>query len=587
MVSTRGQRKLLSLKKELVKKKAKWSYATRSKSKALIEQEILQNDASSYERYYDCLRQMCLEARYTFSYAKLPRMFNKRFWTNAELINRILVRAIKERELVMVSYVLERGLRVTIVPTDPSGTTALHLAVTSGLAFLADKLLDHVDGTNYSDPDGLTHFHVACLQGHRRAVDAFLARGCDANLLGRLNGEPATPLLLAVHFRHYELAKLLLERGADPRIRGERASVLHLLQSVTDNWMLGPRLCYPDQLEAFDSARGLDLLGELLRRGADVDARNYHRHTLLQMAVSALRDDVVERLLDKGARCHDVEFEGKCFSEEFRCPRYLEIVQSCLRIVKLLTEHGYEMNPSRSLKIMEFLIGPERYIKESRYFIEEAAVGLNGHILDLGKILNYETRACKYGDRLIECSSVSCRVETLAGIHCHSEKSTRGGFYLERETKAYLANRYIQLALHSYRNLTELVQSDYWREMLGRVSFEIELAKLLTLKSRHSGNDTSWSLHDLCVSSPSDTWPLLTKVDYESVLNDPLFDKKFPSIGGLIKGFVAKALVRKTCETYALGSMMKLMKFRLPELCCKNVIKFLGNEELLRVSKAV
>ncbi|XP_014226758.1 uncharacterized protein LOC106652350 [Trichogramma pretiosum] len=586
MVSTRGQRKLLSLKKELVKKKAKSSYATRSKSKAPIEQEILQKNAI-YEKYYDCLRQMCLEARYTFRYAKLPRMFNARFWTNAELINRILVRAIKERELVMISYLLERGLRVTIAPTDPSGTTALHLAVTSGFAFLADELLDHVDGTNYRDPEGLTHFHVACMTGHRRAVDAFLARGCDANLLGRLNGEPATPLLLAVHFRHYELAKLLLERGADPRIRGERASVLHLLQPVTDNWMLGPRLCYPDQLEAFKSPQGLDLLTMLLKRGADVDARNSHGHTLLQMAVSALRDDVVELLLERGARCQDVEFEGGCFSAEFRCPRYLEVVQSCLRIVKLLTEYGYEMNPRRSLKMMEFLIGPERYIKESRYFIEEAAVGLNGHILDLGS----HTAIRNFFDTIPEgpLNPVDdvIRIETLAGIHYHSEKSTRGGFYLERETKAYLATRYAQLALHSYPTLTVLVQSDYWREMLARVSFEIELAKLLTLKSRHSGDDTGWSLHDLCVSSPSDTWPLLTKVDYESVLNDPLFDKKFPSIGGRIKGFVAKALVRKTCETYALGPIMNLMKFRLPELCCKNVIKYLDNEDLLRVSKAV
>ncbi len=67
----------------------------------------------------------------------------------------------------------------------------------------------------YRPTGGLTPLLYATRAGCERCVDTLLQAGADVNMP---NPDGVTPLLTAIDNQHYELAKLLLERGANPHV---------------------------------------------------------------------------------------------------------------------------------------------------------------------------------------------------------------------------------------------------------------------------------------------------------------------------------------------------------------------------------
>ena len=98
------------------------------------------------------------------------------------------------------------------------------------------------------------------------ATRALLDAGADANE-ALLDGTSA--LVLAATNAHYEVAGLLLTRGADPNAAAQGWTALHQI-AWSRRWNMGFNLPGPSQTGSLDS---LDLVRQIVAKGANVDAR--------------------------------------------------------------------------------------------------------------------------------------------------------------------------------------------------------------------------------------------------------------------------------------------------------------------------
>ncbi len=116
---------------------------------------------------------------------------------------------------------------------------------------------------------GLTALHFAARQGSNGAARALVDGGADVNVLSP--GDKASPLLVAVINGHFDLAAMLIEKGADPNLASD-AGVTPLYGVLNVQW--APIAAYPQPRSHLQQQRTyLDLMKLLLERGADPTAR--------------------------------------------------------------------------------------------------------------------------------------------------------------------------------------------------------------------------------------------------------------------------------------------------------------------------
>jgi ankyrin repeat protein len=114
---------------------------------------------------------------------------------------------------------------------------------------------------------GLTALLVAARDGQINAVKAFLDAGGDVNQTS--DTDHATPLILAVINGHFDLAKVLLDRGANPKLANtDGATALYAVIDV--QW--APRTWYAQPIIANEHIGYLDLISALFIHGADPNA---------------------------------------------------------------------------------------------------------------------------------------------------------------------------------------------------------------------------------------------------------------------------------------------------------------------------
>src|SRR5439155_7701307 len=87
---------------------------------------------------------------------------------------------------------------------------------------------------------GLSPLHLAARQGHLEAVVALLDAGADVNQPSA--GDKITPLIIATINGQFDLAGLLLDRGADPKL-AEDNGVTALYAALNCEW--APKALYP------------------------------------------------------------------------------------------------------------------------------------------------------------------------------------------------------------------------------------------------------------------------------------------------------------------------------------------------------
>ncbi len=116
---------------------------------------------------------------------------------------------------------------------------------------------------------GLTALHFAARQGFQQTVAAFVEGGADINQANP--GDGMTPLLIAIVNGHFDLAKYLLEQGADPT-RESANGVTPLYATLNVVW--APKSLYPGPKTYQQQNLGyMELMGLLLDKGANPNAR--------------------------------------------------------------------------------------------------------------------------------------------------------------------------------------------------------------------------------------------------------------------------------------------------------------------------
>lgn len=115
---------------------------------------------------------------------------------------------------------------------------------------------------------GMAPLHFAAREGQIAAAAALVEAGADINLLTASN--KMTALTIAILNARFDFAMELLKRGADPK-PSSTEGISALYATVDAQW--ANRVWYPPPDAAEERTHYLDLMKELLARGADPNAR--------------------------------------------------------------------------------------------------------------------------------------------------------------------------------------------------------------------------------------------------------------------------------------------------------------------------
>lgn len=123
-----------------------------------------------------------------------------------ESVNEAVIRG----DQVALEHLLSLG--VDLNEPDFDGSTALHwCAASEEGAGLVEWLLKKGAQIEARDSDGFTPLHVHCAKGRHHAVSCLLHYNADVN--ARTESSTITPLQIAVHKKHAEIARILLAYG--------------------------------------------------------------------------------------------------------------------------------------------------------------------------------------------------------------------------------------------------------------------------------------------------------------------------------------------------------------------------------------
>lgn len=238
-----------------------------------------------------------------------------------------------------VAFHIKGGMQRLFDPREPHFT-----------AWLRSHDVD--DGWNLFGGHGIAKHHgtplyYASLCGFRDLSAHLITKYPQhVNARGDLNH---SPLVAALHKRHFEVAKLLYQHGAAVDVRGhERQTPLHAAsaEGLADvaQWLLDHG-ADANLVQESDSTP-LNLAAEnghlavvrmLLQRGVDVNAANYDDHTPLHRASENGHLETVRLLLEHGAQID-------AYNWSHSTPLHHASFGPSAETVQLLIEHGADIN---------------------------------------------------------------------------------------------------------------------------------------------------------------------------------------------------------------------------------------------------
>ncbi|CAM1325705.1 Uncharacterised protein g9041 [Pycnogonum litorale] len=241
--------------------------------------------------------------------------------------------------------------------TVTQGLLPLHYASYRHYAGAVQLLLVRGADINAADDIGYTALHLAAERGFNDIVLLLLRHKAKLNFLDSPEPYPRThqaeePLHLAIKNGHYETAKLLLLKGADPNAKYFLGSELNLISPVNIKFMelllmyganpnVRDRAGLTPLMKACRHPNGLESSLLLINYGADVNAWSSERHdcrSVLHYAVLSGNMNTVNLLIKQGAKVN--------FPIEYNKPTPLDfaILRGNIDMVKYLLDYGADID---------------------------------------------------------------------------------------------------------------------------------------------------------------------------------------------------------------------------------------------------
>lgn len=127
----------------------------------------------------------------------------------------ILKKAIKNNDINIINNLLVAGVKIDVI--NDLNQTPIHLAYHQQNFKAINLLFSYSNNClNFTDKNGLGHFHIACASGNIKIVERFLKLGVDVNSRDQSDN---SALHFAVNYCELEIAELILRHGADPSSR--------------------------------------------------------------------------------------------------------------------------------------------------------------------------------------------------------------------------------------------------------------------------------------------------------------------------------------------------------------------------------
>jgi ankyrin repeat protein len=228
-----------------------------------------------------------------------------------------LLHAAMSGDVDSARLLVEAGADVNEAAAD--GLTPLMVAVNKHSEEVALYLLEKGADPNRGEA-GFTALHAASITGQAKVVEALLAKGADPNarvtmplrlsaafipynpdlVSGRLSQVGATPYMLAAKAVDARMMRLLVDRGADPKLTADDGtSAISLAaglgkRSSTDMFTF-------IRYYTWDEERAIAAIKLAIELGGDVNAANKHGETPLHGATYHAAHKVIQFLIEKGA----------------------------------------------------------------------------------------------------------------------------------------------------------------------------------------------------------------------------------------------------------------------------------------------
>lgn len=180
-----------------------------------------------------------------------------------------LMVAIRQNDSAIVKILLDHGADVnarTKVGQKPARRPAGAGGGSHGVGIIRGGLPE--SGSQAPTQGGLTPLLYAARDGRIDMVQSLVAKGADIEL-AEANG--ITPLQMAIANENIALARYLLERGANPNSHDAYGRTPLWLAVELRNLEIGPN--GEEHKNGVDRAAALELIRDLIRRGANVNAR--------------------------------------------------------------------------------------------------------------------------------------------------------------------------------------------------------------------------------------------------------------------------------------------------------------------------
>lgn len=195
----------------------------------------------------------------------------------------------------------------------------LYIASLGGLKYLVKDLLQQGADIDAVTGEEGTALHVACKEGHSDIARVLIESGADINIVGDFS--KSTILLAAMQADLIDISCLLINHGADSGAQGN-------IWSVKDQNSYR-REIYPLHAACFEGAD--KVVKALINKNVDINLDDEHYGTPLEIASSSGNEKVVKLLCEQGA-------------ETGTCALHEAVLNHHEHIVQLLLEHGADVN---------------------------------------------------------------------------------------------------------------------------------------------------------------------------------------------------------------------------------------------------